>query len=429
MSDAAGGGTLRAAIIAIGSEMLGTVRLDTNSLRITALLERYGVELARKSVIGDIEAELVAEIAALVGRFDLVVISGGLGPTSDDVTRPALAAALGRTVRMDEALVAVIAERFARLGLVMPEVNRRQAEVLAGATALANPRGSAPGMYLVEGRTHFFLFPGVPTELEGLLASELEPWLARNTPGIEREAVVLKVACMSESALEELVAPAYEEFGREAITVLAKPGEVEVHAFATGEDEARRNLLLAMRNRLAELIGPAVFTDEEGDTLEAVIGRLLAERGRTLATAESCTGGLVAERVTRVPGSSGWYVGGAVSYSNELKVSMLGVSPELITRVGAVSQEVARAMAEGARLRFGADYALSLTGIAGPGGGTVEKPVGRVHLALATPEGTEHRQVDYRGDRQRIRWMSSQVALELLRRHLLGLPEIGGWVK
>jgi competence/damage-inducible protein CinA-like protein len=419
---------MRAAIVAVGSEMLGTRRLDTNSLKIAAALERHGVELARKSVVGDLEADLEAELRGLLAGFELIVVTGGLGPTADDVTRAATAAALGqRPVRVVEELVAEIAERFRRMGLEMPVVNRRQAEVIAGAEVLPNARGTAPGMRLEEGRATLFLFPGVPAELEGMIATYLEPWLAVRSGGASREMAVLKVAGLPESTLEERIAPAYAEFGREAITVLAKASDIEVQTWAVGEPEERRRRLAAVTARLRELIGPAVYAEREAE-LEEVVGELLRARGATVVTAESCTGGLVAERLTRVPGSSDYFLGGVVSYSNDLKTALLGVAADLLAAHGAVSEPVARAMAEGARQRLGSDFAIAVTGVAGPGGGTPEKPVGTVHLAVAGPGDGEvqHRRVAYPGDRQRIRWLASQVALEMLRRRLLaaGAPGV-----
>jgi nicotinamide-nucleotide amidase len=417
---------MKAAIIAVGSEMLGSERLDTNSLRLSTLLARYGVELRRKSVVGDLEADLVAEIHALLPVFDLVIVSGGLGPTADDVTRPAVAAALDRGISIDEGVVEVIAERFARMGRKMAEVNRRQAEVIDGATVLANDRGSAPGLTLTEGRSTLFLFPGVPSELDAMCARYLEPWLAERTGGAALESAVLKVACVAESTLEEWIAPSYDEFGREAITVLAKPGEIEVWATAAGEPAARQERLAVMKARLRELIGDSCYAEGPRASLEGTLGELLRRAGATLATAESCTGGLVAERLTRVPGSSDYFVGGAVTYSDRLKSELLGVPEALLAEHGAVSEPVVRAMAEGARTRLGADYAIAITGVAGPGGGSPEKPVGTVEIAIAGPgDGeVEAMRIRYPGDRERIRWISSQFALEMLRRRLAGLGRL-----
>jgi len=410
---------MKAAILAVGSELLGTVRLDTNSLRLTGLLDRYGVELLRKAVIGDAEVEVAAEVRSLLSRVDLILITGGLGPTADDVTREAVAAALGRPLRLDAGALSTLEGRFRALGWPMPEVNRRQAWVVEGAELLANERGSAPGLRLEHGSCTLFLFPGVPTELEGMMASALEPWLARRAGGVARETAVLKIAGLPESVVEERIAPAYGEFGREAITILASVGEIRLQATAAGPEPERRARLAAMVARLAELAGDAVYTTREEDTLESVVGDLLRAAGATLTAAESCTGGLVSQRITAVAGSSDYFLGGAVTYSNELKTRLVGVPAELIAAHGAVSEPVARAMASGVRRALGSDYGVGITGIAGPGGGTAEKPVGTVHVAVAGPSGDDHRALRLPGDRERVRRFSAQIALEMLRRRLL----------
>jgi nicotinamide-nucleotide amidase len=419
---------MRAAILAVGSELLGTERLDTNSLRLTRALSRHGVELARKAVAGDSEAEIAAELASALPRVDLMLVTGGLGPTSDDVTREAVAAALGRRLVFHGETLAHIERRFQAIGLRMSPVNRRQAEVVEGAEVLPNANGTAPGMRIATaGGAVLFLFPGVPAELEAMIATYLEPWLAERSGGAARETAVLKVACVPESALEERIAPAYGEFGREAITILAKPGEIRLEMTATGPEAERRSLLAAMRRRLAELAGDAVYAEREEDTLESVVGELLRRAGRTLTVAESCTGGLLAERLTRVPGSSDYFLGGAVVYTNALKTRLVGVPEALLEAHGAVSEPVARAMAEGVRRALASDYGIGVTGVAGPGGGSAAKPVGTVHLAVAGPgaPGAEpaavvvHRRVRFPGDRERVRWQASQLALEMLRRRLL----------
>ncbi len=416
---------MRAAILAVGSELLGTDRLDTNSLRLTEVLQRHGVELAAKGVVGDDRGGIAGEARRLAALADLVLITGGLGPTADDLTREGVADAFGLDLALDPAIVAGIEERFRAFGRRMPEVNRRQAMVPAGAAVIDNPRGSAPGLRLDAGGATLFLFPGVPQELAGMIDSDLVPWLAERTGGAALDRGVLKVACLPESEVEERIAPAYDEFGREPITILAHPGEIELHFHAAGAAAERHRRLAAIAARLRELAGPAVYTDDPEASLESVVGGLLAGRGRTLVTAESCTGGLLAERITRVPGSSGWFPGGVVSYSNDLKRRLLGVPEELLAAHGAVSEPVARAMAEGAREHLGGDYGIGVTGVAGPSGGSEEKPVGTVHLALAGPaaEGdglaTTHRRVRFLGDRLRIRGLTAQLALELLRRRLL----------
>jgi nicotinamide-nucleotide amidase len=411
---------MKAAILAVGSELLGTDRLDTNSLRLTALLDRYGVELVRKAVIGDSEEEIASELRTLVQRVDLVLITGGLGPTADDVTRQAVAAALGRQLRLDEEVLAALERRFQSLGWRMPEVNRRQAFVVEGAEVLPNDRGTAPGMRLEGGDCTLFLFPGVPVELEGLMASALEPWLAARSGGVARETGVLKIAGLPESVVEERIAPAYDEFGREAITILANAGEIRLQATAAGPEPERGQRLQAMVKRLSELAGDAVFTTRDEDTLESVVGDLLRAAGQTLTAAESCTGGLFSQRITAVPGSSDYFLGAAITYSNELKTQMVGVPQEMLAEHGAVSEPVARAMAEGVRRSLGSDWGVGITGVAGPGGGSEEKPVGTVHVAVAGPgDEVEHRKLRLPGDRDRIRRFSTQITLEMLRRRLL----------
>ncbi|HEV7671562.1 MAG TPA: competence/damage-inducible protein A [Thermoanaerobaculia bacterium] len=413
---------MRAAILAVGSELLGTRRLDTNSLRLTAVLNRYGFELRAKSVAGDSIEEIAAEVRSHLKRADLVLVTGGLGPTADDVTREAVALAVGRGLQLVPEVLEGIEARFRSYGRVMPAVNRKQAELIDGGAIIPNPRGSAPGMAIEhEGKT-LLLFPGVPYEMEGMIDSFLDGWLAARSGGIGRETAVLKVACLPESLVEERIAPAYAEFGRESITILASPGEIRLEATAEGASEARRARLGEMSGRLKELAGDAVFSDREDADLPTVVGELLRAAGATLTVAESCTGGLLAERITAISGSSDYFLGGAVTYSNRLKTQLLGVGEELFAAHGAVSEAVARAMAEGARERFAADYALSITGVAGPGGGSEEKPVGTVHLGLAGPAGTEHRRARFPGNRNFVRIQASQLALEMLRRRLLDLP-------
>lgn len=417
---------MKAAILAVGSELLGTDRLDTNSLRLTQVLDRHGVELRAKSVLGDSEEDIAGELRRLLDRYDVVLVTGGLGPTADDVTRESVAAALGRGLHMDEEVVAGIERRFQDLGWRMPEVNRRQGVIVDGAEVIRNRRGTAPGQKIDvrkgERVSTLFLFPGVPMELEGMIEESLEPWLAERSGGIGRETVTLKIASLPESVVEERIGPAYEEFGRESITILASPGDIRLRATAEGTEPERRQRLEVMAARLAELAGTAVYAFREEDTLEKVVGELLRKASATVALAESCTGGLVSERLTRVPGSSDYVLGGAVTYSNELKTQMVGVPAEMLAEHGAVSEPVARAMAEGVCRALGSAYGIGITGVAGPGGGSEDKPVGTVHIALAGPDGeTDHRKVRFPGDRERIRWHASQLALEMLRRRLLGI--------
>jgi nicotinamide-nucleotide amidase len=411
---------VRATILAVGSELLSTERLDTNSLRLTALLERFGGELAKKSVVADLEPEIARELSALWETSDLVLVSGGLGPTGDDLTREAAARALGVELVEDPAAVEQIERRFAAMGRRFSPNNRKQAEILAGAVRLDNPNGTAPGQLFERDGKALFLFPGVPFELDRMAAEFLVPWLERRSGGATRETWTLKVAMRAESEVDQALAPVYAEFGQEWMTVLAGAG-VRLLLTAVGPAEMRRERLAAMRERTLAVLGDGVFGEGAETTLESVVARLLGERGWTLATAESCTGGLVAERMTRVAGVSAVFAGGVVAYSNALKTSLLEVPPGLLESVGAVSEEVARAMAIGVCRRLGSDVGVSLTGIAGPGGGSAEKPVGTVHVAVAGPFSppVEHRVARFPGSRERVRTFAAQMALEMLRRRLM----------
>jgi nicotinamide-nucleotide amidase len=403
-----------AAIIAVGSEMLGPTRIDTNSLKIAAALERYGVSLSRKSVIRDDRGELTGEIRFALAHCDIVITSGGLGPTADDLTREALADALGLTMEVDASIIARIEERFRARGWTMPEVNKRQANVFAGQTTLTNERGTAPGFHLLAGGKDLWVFPGVPHELEWMVATYLVPWLEARSGGRARHKRVLKISGMTESGVEEKLAPFYAAHSDEPLTILATGGQIELHLFADGEEDDARTLIAAREAEVRAIFGDRIFGGDD-DSLESVIGALLAARGETLSTAESCTGGLLSSRITDVAGSSAYFMGGAICYTADAKVSLAGVDRELIRAHGEVSEEVARAMAEGVRARFGTTYGVAITGIAGPGGGSEEKPVGTVHVAVAGPSATKHRRFLWQGPRTIVKWFSAQSALDVLR--------------
>lgn len=417
---------MRSTILVVGSELLGADRADTNSLFLAGVLADFGVEVARKVIVGDRRADLELEIGRAATEADLVLVTGGLGPTRDDLTREAMASALGRTLERDPRIVDDIRRKFAAFGREMAAVNERQADVIEGATVLANERGTAPGLRLQDGATTFFLFPGVPGELRGLVRTYLEPWLLEHAPEGAYERRVFKVACIPESELEERLAPYYQRFGADGVSVLPSPGAILVRLTRGGLESERAGWLDPREKLLEELLGAYVFGRGEDVSLEGEVGRLLSAAGRTVVTAESCTGGGLAERLTAVPGSSAYFQGAVVTYSNELKERLLGVAAELLERHGAVSSEVARAMARGARERLGADYALAVTGIAGPGGGSEEKPVGTVHVALSGPDdgAVAEWRFQFPGDRRRIRKLTSQWALDRLRRALL--EEAGG---
>jgi nicotinamide-nucleotide amidase len=409
-----------AAIIAIGSEMLGPTRVDTNSLKITSALETYGLSVLRKSVVGDLLQDLVREIRFSFDRTDIVITTGGLGPTEDDLTREALAEAFGLQVEVDQSIIDRIQERFNARGWVMPDVNRKQGNVFTGQTTLRNERGTAPGFHLqVEGK-HVWVFPGVPHELEWMLATYFTPWLAEISGGRSRIRRVLRIAGLTESGVEERLKPYYENHPGELVTILASGGQIEIHLIGESQE-----WIAPREAEIAAIFGPRLYGFDD-DTMERVVGRLLAERGETLSCAESCTGGLFGSRITDVSGSSAYFLGGAICYTAAAKTDLAGVDPQLIRENGEVSEPVAIALAQGIRNRFGSTYGVGITGIAGPTGGTPEKPVGTVHVAVASPDGVEHRKLLWQGPRTIVKWYSSQQALDLLRRVILGATPRSG---
>ncbi len=402
---------MNATIVAVGTEMLGPTRVDTNSLKVTAVLETYGVPLVRKSICGDTLTDLTDEIEFAFAHSDVVITSGGLGPTEDDLTREALADAFGLEMQVDQSIIDKIEARFRLRGGKMPEVNKRQANVFVGQTTLYNERGTAPGFHLQVRGKHVWVFPGVPHELEWMLETYFRPWLAEVSGGVTRHRRVLKVAGLTESGVEERLKPYYDAHRDEPFTILASPGGIELHLVYESLDT-----IAAREQEMLSLLGHHVF-GYDSDTLESVVGRLLAERKETLSTAESCTGGLLAQRITDVAGSSAYFIGGAVCYDARVKVDVAGVDPALIRAHGEVSEEVAVALARGIRERFGTTYGVGVTGIAGPGGGSEAKPVGLVHIAVANAATHEHRRAFWGGTtRHIVRALSAQTALDMLRR-------------
>jgi nicotinamide-nucleotide amidase len=402
-----------ASIIAIGSEMLGPTRVDTNSLKVTAAFESFGIGVVRKSVVGDTQDQLVDEIRHSLAHSNILVTSGGLGPTEDDMTREALAEALGLRMEIDADIVERLEKRFAARGWVMPEVNKRQANIFIGQTTLTNERGTAPGFHIEHDGKHVWVFPGVPHELEWMVTTYLTPWLASITGGQSRFRRVLKIAGMTESGVEERLKPYYAAHP-EPLTILATSGQTELHLAADGGEAEALALIATREAELRELFSHKIFGADD-DTLEAVVGRILTERGETVAIAESCTGGLLASRITDVPGSSAYFMGGAVCYTAAAKIDLAGVDPALIAEHGEVSEPVAIALASGARKRFGTTYGVGVTGIAGPGGGTEAKPVGTVHIAVAGAESHKHWKLLWPMERSLFKRITTQSALDLLR--------------
>jgi nicotinamide-nucleotide amidase len=409
-----------AEILAVGSELLTPHRIDTNSLFLTARLNEIGIVVRGKSVVGDDRGDLAARLRDAIGRADVVITTGGLGPTDDDLTRDVAAEVLGRPMHVDAAIVAAIEARFARRGVRMPDINRRQGNVPEGASVLANANGTAPGLLLeTEGRL-VALLPGPPREMQPMFDAAVAPLLAARTGGSRLHRRVVKVTGRSESQVEEVANPIYTRLGGDGVrvetTILATPGQIELHLAAAGANhDAIDRVLDDGVARLAAALGDPVFSTD-GRSLEAVVGDALRQRGWRIATAESCTGGMVAGRLTEVPGSSAYVVGGIVAYSNSVKIRDLGVTAATLDAHGAVSEEVARTMATAVRERFGADIGVAVTGIAGPGGGTPAKPVGTVWVAVAAPSGLQARVFHFPGDRDAIRRHATAAALEMVRR-------------
>jgi nicotinamide-nucleotide amidase len=410
---------LSAEIIAIGSELLAPDRSDTNSLWLTEKLNSIGIEVKLKTIVGDDDARLEEAIKDATRRSKVVITTGGLGPTEDDITRKVTARALGRRLLLDETILAELRERFRSFGHVMPERNSRQAMVIDKAEVLPNPNGSAPGMFIEHEGVAIVLLPGPPREMRPMFENHVQPKLVGRAGSVKVVRRMLRVAGLGESAVDEKIAPIYTQYENPQTTILFNQSEVEIHLTARGRTEADAEALLdRLSEQLEERLGNAVFSFA-GEKMEEIIGLKLTVGGYTLSVAESCTGGLIAQRLTEVPGSSKYFIEGAVAYSNDAKTRTLGVDPALILENGAVSAPVARAMAEGIRKRARTDFGLSVTGIAGPGGGTEEKPVGLVYIALADDAHTKHRKLMIPGDRQLIRWRASQAALDLLRRRLI----------
>ena len=414
---------MNAEIIAVGSEMLTPYRMDTNSLYLTDQLNQLGVDLIFKSVVGDNLRRLVGAAQHALFRSDIVIFSGGLGPTEDDLTREAVAEALGLGLRRDEEILSRLEQRFAERGWKMSPNNAKQADVLDGAAVLSNPNGTAPGQWLAgqfDGREHIILLlPGPPHEMKGIFENEARDRLRAKIPPAHLFTRTLRIAMVGESTVDARVSPIYKRYPDVETTILAGGGEIELHFKSRG---ASLDTAQARADEVAGLVEDeledAVFS-RNGESLEQIVGYWLQMRNASVAVAESCTGGLLAERITSISGSSRYFLGGAVVYSNQLKTDFAGVPEDMIHRHGAVSREVAAALAEGIRYRCESTLGVGITGVAGPAGGTAEKPVGLVFHAVASDSGTEVIQRNFPGDRKRIRRFASTMALDMVRKKLM----------
>jgi nicotinamide-nucleotide amidase len=410
---------MNAEIIAVGSELLTPYRLDTNSLFLTDGLNQLGIRVVHKAVVGDAVEEMRSSFRHALDRAELIVASGGLGPTDDDRTRETVAELLGRKLRRDEEILRGIQERFRRFGRAMPDINVRQAMVPDGATILPNPRGTAPGLWLEADGHTIVLLPGVPNELRAMFEAEVRPRLAKIGHHQRLFTRDLRISGLPESDVEQRVSPLYALYPETETTILSSPTGIELHPRLWSDDATRaEHMLDEIVERMKLALGEHVYSTR-GETMEEAVANALTENRATIAVAESCTGGMLAERLTNVPGSSNYFLGGVVCYSNELKSALVGVPAEMIEAKGAVSSEVAMALADGIRRRTGASLGVGVTGIAGPGGGTPEKPVGLVHISIADERGPRERAFRFPGDRDRIRIQATQAALNTVRRYFL----------
>lgn len=414
---------VNAEIIAVGSELLTPFRQDTNSLYLTEKLNQLGVAVVVKTVVGDNQERLVGVAKQALFRSDIVIFMGGLGPTEDDLTREAVAEAVGLKLERDPEVLARIEQRFASRGYKMTPNNDKQADVISGAFVLPNRNGTAPGQWLsgkYEGRERLIiLLPGPPFELKALFDEQCFERLRAKVPIAHIATRVLKVAMLGESAVDARIAPIYREYPNVDTTILAGAGDIQLNLTSRADSlEAAQIRVDELAGKIEDELEEAVYSSR-GESLEQIVGYYLQMRGSTLAVAESCTGGLLGERITSISGSSRYFLGGAVVYSNELKTEFAAVPAGMIARHGAVSREVAAAMAEGIRRRSKATLGVAITGVAGPTGGTEEKPVGLVYHALASESGTDVVERKFPGDRKRIRWFAVQQALDMVRRKLI----------
>ncbi|WP_263353850.1 competence/damage-inducible protein A [Acidicapsa acidisoli] len=414
---------MKSEIIAVGSELLTPFRQDTNSLYLTEKLNEIGVGVAFKTIVGDRRRDLVSAVRTALGRADIVAVMGGLGPTEDDLSREAVAEALGVGIRRDGQLVVALAARFAKRRIPMTDNNLKQADIIEGATVLPNANGTAPGLWLDTSfnghRKLVMLVPGPPKECKALFADQCIPRLREILPVRHIAKRVLKATMIPESTADALLAPIYSTYKDVDTTILAGNAEIQLQLFCAKPSlELAQHRVDELASKLEEALEEHLFSST-GETLEQIVVYYLELKQETLAVAESCTGGLLSQRITSISGSSRSFLGGAVVYSNELKADFASVPPQLIANHGAVSAEVAEAMAQGIRRRVGASMGVGITGIAGPGGGTPEKPVGLVYVAVSYANKTESLECNFSGDRDRIRLWASQQALDMIRRRLM----------
>lgn len=410
---------LSAEIIAIGSELLTPRFKDSNSLYLTEQLNAIGIPVVMKSIVGDDEKYLEDAMRQALSRTPILITIGGLGPTEDDVTRKVAARVVQRQLILNDEILERLQKRFKARGVEMPANNARQALVIAGADILVNNNGTAPGLWITTEKNRVILLPGPPSELKPMFEESCMPRLHQLAGSIALARAVYRTAGLPESILDARIAPIYTPYKNPETTILAKPGQVEIRLTSRGknQEDAERQLR-ELGDKIEQELDEFIFARDE-QSLEEVVGMYLVMKNATISTAESCTGGMLAERLTNVAGSSRYFVSGVICYSDEWKMELTGIPPLLLRMQGAVSAEVAQGLAEGIRARMKTTIGVGVTGIAGPTGGSAEKPVGTVHIAVATPGGTEHRRFQFPGDREKVRWQASQAALDMVRRELM----------
>jgi nicotinamide-nucleotide amidase len=409
---------LSAEIIAIGSELLTPNFVDTNSIYLTEQLNAIGIAVVMKTIVGDDENYLQQAIQGSMERTPLLLTIGGLGPTEDDVTKKVVARVLHRQLVLDDEILAGIEQRFKRRGVEMPANNARQALILRGSDVLENKNGSAPGLWVNAEKNNIILLPGPPSELQPMFEASCVPRLAKLAGGAVLARRVYRTTGLAESTLDAKIAPIYTKYKNPETTILAKPGQVEVRLTARSKSQDEAQVLLKeLGDQIEQCLDDYIFANSN-QSLEEVVGMYLVMKHATIAAAESCTGGMLAQRLTNVPGSSRYFMSGIITYSNQSKIDLAGIPPLLLEMQGAVSEQVARGLAESVREKVGTTLGVGITGIAGPDGGSPEKPVGTVHIAVAAPGETVHREFQFPGDREKVRWQASQAALDTVRRVL-----------
>jgi nicotinamide-nucleotide amidase len=406
---------MRAEIVSVGTELLLGQIVDTNAAYVAKAFSEVGIAVYRRVTVGDNMERLLAALRQALAESDIVLTIGGLGPTMDDITRDGLAIAFEDELRMDEAIAQKLRDFFALRNAPLLESNLRQALVPTHGRALDNPNGTAPGLLFEKNGRIGIALPGPPNEFIPLVENTVLPYLRAKTGNIGTiRSLTLRVAGMGESLVEDKVKDLMLD-ANPTVAPYAKVGEVHLRVTARADTPEQADALIAERaQQVRARLGNAIY-GENDDPIEKAVVKLLKAKGQTVATAESCTGGMVAQRITDVAGSSSVFPGGVVAYSNTAKSDLVAVPAETIARVGAVSAEVAQALAEGARKRFGTTYGIGITGIAGPDGGTPEKPVGLVYIAVAYEGGCDVEKANFIGSRQVVRTRSAQTALNMLR--------------